>query len=73
MDSRAGILAGGKRGAAVVVGDPAASLMVQAVRRVGALKMPPGGALAKTEIASIEKWIRDGADWPAVAGAAMPT
>jgi hypothetical protein len=59
-------LAGGKRGAAIVVGDPAASLLVQAVRRAGALKMPPSGALTDAEVASIEKWVREGAPWPTV-------
>ena len=66
LDSRAGMLVGGKRGAAVVVGDPSGSLIVQAVRRAGTLKMPPGGALADSEIAAIEQWVRDGADWPVV-------
>lgn len=66
LDSRAGVLAGGKRGAAIVVGDPAASVLVQAVRRAGVLKMPPSGALTDAEVASIEKWVREGAPWPSV-------
>lgn len=67
LDSRAGMLTGGKRGAAIVPGQPAASLLVQALRRTGTLKMPPSGALEETQIASIEEWIREGAPWPVVA------
>src|SRR5437667_5806636 len=45
LDSRAALLKGGTRGPAVVVGDPARSLLVQAVHHDGALKMPPAGPL----------------------------
>ncbi|MBI2685792.1 MAG: PSD1 domain-containing protein [Acidobacteria bacterium] len=64
VDSREALLRGGKRGPAVVAGAPDASLLMQAVRRNGALKMPPGAALADTEVAVLETWIRDGAAWP---------
>jgi hypothetical protein len=43
--SRAALLAGGNRGPAAVPGDPAASLLMQAVRQSGDLKMPPAGKL----------------------------
>lgn len=65
LDSRAGVLKGGKRGPAAVVGDPAGSLLLQAVRRTHAsLKMPPAAPLAAAEIAALETWIRDGLPWP---------
>lgn len=73
LDSRAGALKGGKRGPAVVAGDPAASLLMQAVRGAGALKMPPTGPLSAGEVAALETWVRQGAAWPeskAVAGGA---
>ena len=67
VDSRDGLLAGGKRGAAIVPGQPSDSLLVKAIRHDG-LKMPMGGKLKDAEIADVEEWIRRGAVWP-VAGA----
>jgi hypothetical protein len=67
LDSREGFLAGGRRGAAMVPGDTAASLFVRAIRRAGELKMPPGEPLAAEEIANLEVWVRQGARWPATA------
>ena len=63
VDSLAGLLKGGKRGPAIVVGDPEASLLMRAVRRSD-LQMPPAGPLDVGEIAALETWIRDGAVWP---------
>src|SRR5215475_15149787 len=40
VDSREAILQGGKRGPAIVPGDPDNSLLIQAVRQTGDLKMP---------------------------------
>ncbi|MBM3785631.1 MAG: DUF1553 domain-containing protein [Acidobacteria bacterium] len=65
LDSREGVLKGGKSGVAVVPGDPEKSLLIQAVRRTHVrLKMPPIGLLAKTEVAALEEWIRRGLPWP---------
>ena len=50
---------------AVVAGDPSASSLVKAIRYDGKLKMPPASKLPDAEIASLEKWVRDGAVWPA--------
>jgi hypothetical protein len=47
LASRAKALEGGKRGPAIVPGDPGASLLVQAIEFNGELKMPPGGAEKK--------------------------
>ena len=45
LESRESALLGGGRGAAVIPGEPAQSVLIQAVRRTGALKMPPAGPL----------------------------
>ncbi len=64
LDSRAALLAGGKRGAAAVAGDPSASLLVQAVRRDGELAMPPKETLDATQVAALERWVELGLPWP---------
>ncbi len=64
MSSRAAILAGGKRGPAMIVRDPDASLIVTAVRHTGELKMPPSGKLEAKEIADLAEWVKSGAVWP---------
>jgi mono/diheme cytochrome c family protein len=67
LDSAAAMLKGGKRGAAVVPGDPDNSLVLQAVRHTNPdLKMPMGGAKLKdSEIADLTEWVKAGAVWPA--------
>src|SRR5690349_3572998 len=45
LDSRAGVLAGGDQGPAVVPGKPDESLLVAAVRHDDGLKMPPSSKL----------------------------
>jgi len=64
LDSRATLLAGGERGAAAVPGNPDESLLVQAVRRAGELKMPPTGALDDAEVATLVEWVKLGLPWP---------
>ncbi len=66
MSSRAGLLQGGKSGAALKPGSPDESLLVKAIRHEHErLKMPPaGGKLKDSEIADVAAWIRDGAVWP---------
>jgi hypothetical protein len=64
LNSREAILKGGSRGPAVVAGNASGSLVVKAIRRSGELSMPPGPKLPDAEIATIEKWIADGATWP---------
>lgn len=67
LDSRAALLKGGKSGAAIVSGDPANSLLLQAVNHTHVtLRMPKGGAkLSDAEIADLTRWIKEGAPWPA--------
>src|SRR5436190_7712132 len=51
---RATLLRGGKRGPAIVPGKAEQSLLYQAVRREGELKMPPGkSALTAAEVEAI--------------------
>src|SRR3954447_17630017 len=64
LDYREAALRGGNRGPAIVAGNAAQSRVVQAVRRTGALAMPPGPKLPDAEIAILEQWIGAGAVWP---------
>jgi len=64
LDSRVGFAAGGEHGPVVVPGDPAASRLIQAVRRSGELAMPPDDPLPEGEVAALAAWVRDGAVWP---------
>jgi cytochrome c553 len=70
LDSRAAILAGGDSGPAVVPGKPDESLLIEAVRHSGALKMPPKARLTDAEIANLARWVEQGAPWPGAADAA---
>jgi mono/diheme cytochrome c family protein len=61
LDSYAGIMKGGTDGAVIVPGDPAASMLIQAIRRTGDLKMPPKRVLGDAEVADLEAWVKAGA------------
>ncbi len=63
MDSRKALLKGGKSGPALVAGNPDESLILQAVRREQALKMPPTEPLPQNEIDDLARWVADGAAW----------
>ena len=67
LDSREAMLKGGKSGPALVPGDPEKSLLIQAVRQTGALKMPKGGKLTAAEIDGLVEWVKNGAVWPSFA------
>jgi len=67
LETREGMLAGGKRGAAIVPGDAARSLMISALEQHGDLKMPPTAKLSDAEIAAVGRWIELGAPWPGAA------
>lgn len=62
-DSRAALIHGGDSGAAIVPGDPDASLLVEAVRYDG-YEMPPKGKLSDDDIATFEQWVAMDAPWP---------
>ena len=68
LDTREATLKGGKQGPAIVPGKPAESLLIKSVRHEVARPeqaMPPKEKLADGDIAALEKWIADGAVWPA--------
>ncbi len=77
MDTRAGLLAGGDTGAAVVPKDLNRSLMIKAVHQTDPdLSMPPrkaGAKLPDAQIAILEKWVAMGAPAPVGAGAVKLT
>ena len=65
LNSRKTILRGGDSGAAIVPGDPAKSLLIEAVKYTNPdLEMPPKKTLGKQAVADLEQWIRLGAPWP---------
>ncbi len=45
-------------------GDPDKSLLIQAVRQSGDLKMPKGGKLKPEEVQALAEWVKGGAPWP---------
>jgi len=63
LDSRGAMLDGGESGAAIVVGKPDESLLMEAVR-YQSLEMPPGGKLSADKVEILAKWITLGAPWP---------
>jgi hypothetical protein len=74
LDSRAGMLRGGKSGVPVIVpGKPEQSLLLGAVLgNKPDLKMPPGRKLTDQEIESLAKWIQMGAPDPRTEAVAVP-
>ncbi len=70
IDSREALMQGGESGAAIVPGKPEESLLVMAIKRQADVSaMPPEKekSLRPDQIATFEKWIRDGAHWPETA------
>ena len=68
LESRESALLGGERGPAVVPGEPDRSLLIQALRRTGELKMPPAGPLQSREVEVLTRWVQAGAPWGMEAG-----
>ncbi len=68
LDSREAILRGGESGPAIVVGKPSESLLLKAIRREKDLAaMPPKEPLKADAVVAFERWVREGAVWPASA------
>ena len=61
METRDKIIAGGRHGAAIVVGKGAESSLVKYMTGENKPKMPPGGAIDLDKIAIIRRWIDEGA------------
>ncbi len=69
LDSRAAIVSGGDSGPAIDTKQPAASLLLDAIRYSGAVaEMPPDGRLSAAVVADFERWIARGAVYPSSAG-----
>jgi len=65
VDSGEALMKGGKKGPAVVAGDPDKSPLIEAVRHTNPkFKMPMGGKLKDEEIRFLEAWVKAGAVWP---------
>jgi hypothetical protein len=73
VDSREGLLRGGKSGApAVVPGKPEESLLIKAIQGTHReLKMPPGQPLAPEQVEAFVQWVKMGAPDPRTGGAAI--
>jgi hypothetical protein len=66
LDSRLAALEGGDTGPALVPGKPDESLMLMAIKRTHkVLEMPPKEKLSTSDVDTLERWIQDGAPWPA--------
>lgn len=66
LDSREAVLRGGDLGPSVIPGKPAESRLIQAIHHTTPdLEMPPKEKLSSAEIVAFERWIREGAPWPA--------
>jgi hypothetical protein len=72
MDSLAGLLKGGLRGPAIVIGKPEESLLIRALRHGEILKMPAKKKLPTPLIADVAAWIKMGAPWPNAEPVVMP-
>lgn len=65
LDSRPAILKGGDSGPAIVPGEPAESLLIDAVTYLNSdLEMPPKRKLGKRQVETLTTWIAMGAPWP---------
>jgi hypothetical protein len=69
LDSREDWLKGGENGPVIHPGDPDRSLLIQAVRYEGDLKMPPKGKLSQKQIDLLVRWVRMGAPDPRTSAA----
>jgi len=69
LDTRAGLMHGGKDGSVIIPGHPEQSLLIKLIRHEGPANdpkpMPPKSKLSDADIATITEWIRAGAVMPA--------
>jgi hypothetical protein len=61
LDTKAGLLAGGDTGAAMVPGKLDSGTLLKSLKYEGDFQMPPKGKLPEAVIKDFEKWIADGA------------
>lgn len=66
MSDLAALLEGGNSGPAIVPGDADRSLLVRAIRWTDSdLEMPPKAQLPDADRLTLERWVTEGAHWPA--------
>ncbi len=63
LDSAAALHNGGDSGPVVLAGEPAESLILEALN-YESFEMPPAGPLTDQTVEKFERWIAEGADWP---------
>ena len=63
LDSAAALQNGGESGPALLAGEPAESLILEALK-YESLEMPPSGPLSEQTVGQFELWIAEGAQWP---------
>ena len=67
VDDRNGLIQGGNNGPAIVPGKPAEGLLLKRLAKGSPKQMPlEGEKLDEEHIKILQKWIADGATWPAV-------
>jgi len=64
LDDREDMLRGGDTGVVIKPGDPAGSLLIEAVEGRGDLRMPPKKHLSSEQIATLKEWVAMGAPDP---------
>src|SRR5262245_13321420 len=64
LDTPAFLKNGSDGGPVIVPGQPDKSVLVQAIRHQGDVKMPPKGRLPEQAIADLSAWVKMGAPWP---------
>ena len=68
IDSKAGLLKGGRDGAVLVPGSPEKSLLISLIRHDGPaddpMPMPPKGKISDADIATVTAWVKAGAIMP---------
>ena len=66
LDSRHGLMKGGRSGPAIQPGNPDGSILLHAIQGIkGRMGMPPNGNRVQThELESLARWIEIGAPWP---------
>lgn len=66
LTTRKGVLTGGETGPAVNLAKPADSLLVKMIHyKEDGYKMPPKGKMPDKDIATLEKWVKEGLPVPA--------
>jgi hypothetical protein len=68
LDSRGAMMRGGDSGRVLEPGDPGASRLIEVIRYESDVQMPPRRKLDDAEIGVLTRWVKQGAQWPELAG-----